>query len=88
MKPDLLVAGAVLAVDVLLLLLQWQLAMTRTARFCSRARARVFLRYRFFTMQARMASSSAAARTAVSAASAAAISAVIRASAALILSFP
>ncbi|XP_048552825.1 uncharacterized protein LOC125533090 [Triticum urartu] len=38
--------------------------MARTTRFFSWARAHVFLRYRFFTMRAQMASSSAAARAA------------------------
>ena len=48
----------------------------------------MFLRCRFFTMRARMASSFAAARATASVASFAAISATIWASTALILSFP
>ena len=84
-ESDLFVVEVVRPVVVLLLLLGGSPAMARTTRFCSRARARVFLRCRFLTMRARMASSSAAARAAASAAT---IFASVRASAAFILSFP
>ena len=79
-EPDLIIAGAVIVIAVLLLL-RWQSNHGMDRPIMPSGEGARVLRYRFFTMRVRMASYSAAAR-------AVAISAAIRASATLILSFP
>lgn len=59
-KMDMLFAGSIQPVAQVLLLLGGggcTRVMARTTRFCSQARAHLFLRYRFFKMRAWMASS-------------------------------